>query len=141
MTSLYLGRMTRNHFLFGGSITYVPLALSELQGFRLSSKQFRQSQQILDHLWTRWMKEMAPELIQRDKWFVQKDSLSVGDLVLVHDPNNIRGQWPVGRVVEIMKSSDNVPRVVKLALSKGRGELVRAISSLVPLIVESDETK
>ena len=133
--------LTPNHFLFGGLRTYVPLALSELQDFRLSSKQFRQSQQILDHLWTRWMKEMAPELIQRDKWFVQKDSLSVGDLVLVHDPNNIRGQWPVGRVVEIMKSSDNVPRVVKLALSKGRGELVRAISSLVPLIVESDETK
>ena len=27
--------LTRNHFLFGGSRTYVPVALSELQGFRL----------------------------------------------------------------------------------------------------------
>jgi ribonuclease HI/transposase InsO family protein len=133
--------LTPNHFLFGGSRAYVPLALSELQDLRISSKQFRQGQQILDHLWSRWTKELSPELIQREKWFVHKDSLSIGDLVLVHDPNNIRGQWPVGRVVEIMKSSDNVPRVVKLALSRGRGELVRAISSLVPLIVESDENK
>jgi len=84
---------------------------------------------------------MSPELIQREKWFVHKDSLSVGDLVLVRDPNNIRGRWPIGRVVEIMKSSDNVPRVVKLALSRGRGELSREISSLVPLMVESDENK
>jgi hypothetical protein len=133
--------LTPNHFLFGGSRSYVPLALSELQHLRLSSKQFRQSQQILDYLWSRWTKELSPELIQREKWFVHKDSLSIGDLVLVHDPNNIRGQWPVGRVVEIMKSADNVPRVVKLALSKGRGELVRAISSLVPLLVETDENK
>jgi hypothetical protein len=52
--------LTLNHILFGGSRSYVPLALSELQDFRLSSKQFRQSQQILDLLWSRWTKEPSP---------------------------------------------------------------------------------
>ncbi len=81
-----------------------------------------------------WVTEFPPDLLSREKWFEHQSTLQLGDVLLVHDPSNFRGQWVKGRVIELIPSKDNVVRTVKLKTSQGRGEIVRAVASLIPLV-------
>ena len=126
--------LTPNHFLFGQHTSYCPLAKSELQEVKLSNKEFRKCQELLDYVWQRWITELPPDLLPREKWFEHQSTVQLGDVVLVHDPSNFRGQWVKGRVIELIPSKDKVVRTVKLKTHQGRGEIVRAVSRLIPLV-------
>ena len=56
----------------------------------------------------------------RKKWRqVQKEQIHINDLVLIKEDNVKRGQWPLGRVVEVHPGEDGVVRVVTVKTSKG----------------------
>ena len=57
--------------------------------------------------------------------------MKVGDIVLIIDPNAHRCDWPLGRIVEVYPSKDDLVRVVKVQ-SKGK-EYLRPIHRLCPL--------
>lgn len=50
----------------------------------------------------------------RSKWHSSKRNVQVGDIVLVQDPNTIRGVWKLAQVMETMTGRDNIVRTVKL---------------------------
>jgi hypothetical protein len=52
--------------------------------------------------------------MERQKWNTKKRNLHVGDIVLVADDNFTRGNWPLGRVVQVTKSKDGMVRVAKV---------------------------
>ncbi|XP_045032624.1 uncharacterized protein LOC116926858 [Daphnia magna] len=97
--------LTPNNFLHGGARPYTPLKLSDEENVDVTAKQFLQSKAIIQHFWYRWLREYVPHLTERRKWAENQPNVTVGDIVLVIEPNTLRGQWPLGKVIEIMPSA------------------------------------
>ena len=55
----------------------------------------------------------------RSKWTAQKEQININNLVLIKEDNVKRGQWPLGRVVEINPGEDGIVQVVTVQTSKG----------------------
>ena len=75
---------------------------------------WRQTQYLANVFWRRWLKEYLPTLQARDKWFKTHTNLKVGDIVLIVDEPNRRGQWPLGIVTGVNLSRDNLVRSIKV---------------------------
>ena len=69
------------------------------------------------------------------KWHRERRDLQVGEVVLVVSPDTARGNWPLGRVVEVYPGVDGRVRVAKLQV--GEGTLVRPVVKLCPLECDS----
>ena len=54
-----------------------------------------------------------------DSATAQKEQVNINDLFLIKEDNVKRGQWPLGRVVEVHAGEDGVVRVVTVQTSKG----------------------
>ena len=74
--------------------------------------------------------------------------MMVGDIVLIIDTDTARNDWPLGRVIDVIKGDDDLVRRVKVQVgthnldSKGRRKgnlsiLERPIQKLV-LVLEAD---
>ncbi len=75
---------------------------------------WKQVRYLINLFWTRWIKEY---LQTRQKWMERKKNLKVGDIILLMDENDRRGQWPLARVVEVFPSEDGLVRSVKVKTS------------------------
>jgi len=65
----------------------------------------------------------------------------VGDLVLVVDNNSPRGQWPLGRIVELIPSkADGVVRQARVHITTAKHHLIRPIVKLCHL-ASNDELR
>ena len=60
------------------------------------------------------MKEVIPNLNEREKWQQQQPNLEVGDIVVIIDSSSQRGVWPTGRVTKVFPGPDGVVRSVSL---------------------------
>ena len=110
--------LSPNHFLYGGHSTVSPLG--EFHKSEINSrKRWRQAQVVSDHLWQRWLKEYLPSLTVRTKWTIEKRNHQVNDLVLIVDPKVPRGQWILGRIIEVLPSDDGRVRAVRVKTSSG----------------------
>ena len=89
-------------------------------------------QHLANEFWRRWIREYLPDLNRRQKWFDQKQSVKIGDLVLLQDESVPRGVWPMGIVTDVKQSSDNLVRSVNLRLRNGK-MLLRPVTKLVML--------
>ena len=126
--------LTPNHFLHGQAGGQY--AVEAVDSFSFNPKRrWRRIQELIRHVWHRWLKEWLPLLNQRRKWLLPQKNLQVGDVVVVVDTGSARGNWPLGRVVEVFPGGDGNVRVVKLQV--GKNILTRPITKLCPL-VESD---
>ena len=65
-----------------------------------------QVQYLASFFWKRWIHEYLPALQARQKWMRSKPDLQKGDIVLVAESNIPRGQWPLGRIVDINVGRD-----------------------------------
>ena len=77
------------------------------------------------------MKEYLSALNTRNKWVEEKRNNSPDDVVLVVDPGNPRGHWPLGRIQEVFPGPDGKVRVVRVRT--GGKDYVRPITKLCPL--------
>ena len=110
--------LTPNHFLRHDTVGNIPpghFDASEMD----SRRRWRQSQVLADHIWKRWLSEYLPGLTVRNKWKKEERNHLVGDLVLLVDENKPRGQWSLGRVLEIHPSEDGRVRSMKIKTSQG----------------------
>jgi hypothetical protein len=113
-----LTALTPNHFLHGGASPVAPIGEFD-PGEIDSRKRWRQCQVLADHVWNRWKREYLPSLTVRNKWKHEVRNLKVDDLVILVDDNLPRGQWMLGRVIEIYPSEDGRIRSVKVKTSQG----------------------
>ena len=95
-------------------------------------QRWRHVQLTLKHIWTRWIKEILPNLGPRQKWTQDRRNFEVGDEVLVMDKNLPRYRWNIGRITATFPGRDGVVRVVNV-----RGEdgdiLQKTVHRLIPL--------
>ena len=80
------------------------------------------------------MREWLPGLNARQKWFQAQRDVQIGDVMLVISPDTSRGNWPLGRVLEVYPGQDGHVRAVKIQV--GEGTLIRPVNKLCPLELE-----
>ncbi|CAB4013162.1 Hypothetical predicted protein [Paramuricea clavata] len=92
---------------------------------------------VLNHFWERWRKEYLTELREQHK--VKNgsagDSISQGDIVVVHEDKIPRQLWKVGRVDDLMRGRDGNVRAATIRTSSGGRvqQLQRPIQRLYPI--------
>ena len=120
----YLGSDPKNpqpitpaHLAFGRALRTVP----DIPGAKHVNitRRYRHLQTLLKHFWGRWVKEYLPSLLRRPKWNIELTVPKVGDVCLISEENTSRPTWPLGRVIEEIKSRDGLVRTLKLRTSKG----------------------
>lgn len=80
---------------------------------------WKRAQQLADHFWRRFAKEVIPIMNLRTKWFERSEPLQVGDHVLVAEEGR-RGSWRRGLVVEVSPSRrGNQIRAVRVRTAQG----------------------
>lgn len=91
-----------------------------LQQDLCSRRYWRCAQYLADQFWNRWKHEYLKSLQPRLKWNEVKSNLRVDDIVIMND-DSLRNQWPLGRIVKVMKSKDGMVRKVELVtMTDGR---------------------
>ncbi|XP_052820244.1 uncharacterized protein LOC128246076 [Mya arenaria] len=122
--------LTPNHFLFGQvGGQFAPQSVDIVAYHPLN--RWRRVQELMRHFWQRWLKEWLPSLAPRRRWFQGKRDLAVGDVVLVVAPDTQRGQWPLGRIVEVYPGVDGHVRSARVFVN-GK-DMKRPIVKLCPL--------
>ena len=129
-----LDPLTPNHFLSMKGIDLVGDNFTDKDVF--SRKRWKHTQYLANLFWSRFRDEYLANLQDRQMWRRLRNNLSVNDIVIVVDRTLPRGQWPLGRVVEVHKSSDGLVRRAKVQCKQVIIE--RAISKLVLLLPESE---
>ena len=94
-----------------------------------SKRWWRQAQHLANVFWRRWIAEYIPTLQLRQKWTHDRPPLKVDDIVLVSEEPAPRGDWPLGRVIDVKLGSDGRPRSATICI-RGK-QKTRPISSLV----------
>ena len=103
------GPLTPNHFLLRRPYMCLKPLVNSSQ--RFSTKDFKLTQTLLDHYWSRLLKEYIPELNKRTKWQRSNDEqLDEGDIVWVLKDFTLRGIWPLGRIAKAHRASVGIAR-------------------------------
>lgn len=96
---------------------------------------------VMNHFWKRWRNEYLLELRNSHGNATQQSSnrvVSIGDVVIVHDEDQPRGKWRIGKVEALVTGSDGCVRgaVVRVKTKAGRiTKLRRPVQRLYPLEV------
>ena len=81
-------------------------------------RRWRRVQYLSDQFWIRWRKSYLQLLQSRSKWTKERGNLKVGDIVLLHDKTEQRNKWPLGRIVSVKMSQDDLVRSVDVKVFK-----------------------
>lgn len=78
-----------------------------------------QSRHLVTAFWRRWTREYLSALQGRQKWLLEARNFSEGDVVLVVSEAGPRDCWPLGVVVECLRSGDGLVRTVNVKTKDG----------------------
>jgi hypothetical protein len=109
--------LTPNHFLHGRPNIQLHSDF-DAQPQLLSKRRWMDAQEIVNHVWNRWMREYLPSLIERTKWLRPRRNLAVGDVVLMEMPNPKRSTWPIGRIVRVEAGADGAVRSAEVEVTR-----------------------
>ncbi|KFD71501.1 hypothetical protein M514_13579 [Trichuris suis] len=98
-----------------------------------SNKHWCYAQKIVDRFWQRWQKEYLPTLQYRSRWTKDIPNVKVGDVVIIVEPHQPRGHWPLGRITHIVEGTDGRVRIATVK-TKNRS-YVRPVTRLA--LIES----
>ncbi|CAB4020328.1 Hypothetical predicted protein [Paramuricea clavata] len=107
-----------------------------------SCKRWRRVQYLTNQFWQRWRKEYSNMLqCEKKKCTRQRRNSRVGDIVIVRDDDLARNNWPLGKVVEVDPSDDDLVRKVRILVSHGSklSHLDRPVHKLVLIIAQDGE--
>ena len=68
---------------------------------------------VLNHFWKRWRNEYLIELRNTHRYLNQNDTIrtvSVGDAVVLHEEDQPRGKWRIGKILDVIVWSDGCTR-------------------------------
>ena len=100
-------------------------------------------QHISNEFWSCWRKEYFQSLQSCTKWHSENRNFSVGDIVLVLQVESACNHWPMARVIQVFKDSNEYVQSIKLRIGKTRNSdecdriLERPVSKIV-LLVEQE---
>ena len=71
-------------------------------------------QNVADSFWRQWTRDFFPSLIVQQKWHTEHRNVKIGDVVIVQDPNQLRGKWKLATVSKVFPSGDGKVRRVEI---------------------------
>ena len=95
-------------------------------------RSWRKIQFLADVFWEKWLAQYLSLLQRRQKWFGASPKVQVGDIVLLVEECQKRGQWPKAVIVETMPDKTNLVRRVRVQTTDG-GLLMRDIRKICVL--------
>ena len=99
-------------------------------------KSWHATQALLDRFWATFKNDYVSSLLKRSKWSKSTDGPTVGQIVLIVDPNAQREDWRIARVIEIVNSDPSHPRRFTVVDANGK-KFDRHVTGLVPLETDS----
>jgi len=105
--------LTPNHFLHSQSGGQFALEVDEELNSN-PTKRWRRVQELVRHVWHRWMREWVLSLSSRKKWYRSSKNLQVGDIVLLISNENTRADWLVEKFIEFNQERNGYEGCVKL---------------------------
>ncbi|MEW8309171.1 MAG: hypothetical protein G8D88_18780 [gamma proteobacterium symbiont of Ctena orbiculata] len=105
----------------------------------LHKAQWKYVQSMADRFWGRWKREYLQTLQKRVESHEKQPKLKSGDVVLLRDKEQHRNFWPMGVVVNSVKSNDGLVRKAEVrVVNEGKHVIyTRPITQLVNLISEN----
>ncbi|KAL1273037.1 hypothetical protein QQF64_028899 [Cirrhinus molitorella] len=97
----------------------------------LGKLRWRHSQVLADNFWTAFIRHYLPSLQERHKWRKDGKELTVGQVVLIVDPQLARALWPVGTVTETLAGADDKIRTARVKVKEKT--YTRPVVRLIPL--------
>ena len=116
-----------NDILLGQATSMVPQRL--FRGTRNPQHIVEFVQQKLDTFWRRWTRNVLASLVPRKMWNAEKRTVRVDDKVIMEDSNSVRGNWAIGRIINVYPRMDGRVRNVKIKTSTS--EYKRPITKIV----------
>ena len=133
-----LSPLTPSHFLIGQlGGKFAPETADRDEVFN-PRKRWHRVQQLVGQFWKRWRREFLPSLNTRKKWFHPTHNLKEDDVVMLVEPNAKRGEWPLGRVIEVFPGNDGLVRVARIKTKDG--EYLRPVHRLCPFEYAGDNS-
>lgn len=132
-----LDPITPNILLMGRRDASLPQVVYTAAG--MGRRRWRYCQTLVDQFWLRFTRDYLPNLQTRQKWQRSSENLTVDSVVLIIDPSLPRAQWPIGRVVKTIVSSDGCIRTAEVKV-KDR-VYVRPVARLIKLPVIQDDVE
>ena len=108
------------------------------------SRRMQHLSNVLNHFWKRWRNEHLIELRNAHRYFDQNDTIrtvSVGDVVVVHEEDQPRGKWRVGKILDLIVGSDGCTRGALVQVRSKGGKctkLRRPVQRLYPLEIQCE---
>ena len=103
--------------------------------------QWKCVQHLANIFWQCWWKEYVQSLQTRRKWKQEKPDLLKDDIVLVKDSSVSRNEWPIGKVLNPIKSADGKVRKAEVKIFRDGKTIkyTRPIAELVLLLHDNQE--
>ena len=126
--------LTPNHLLFGRKLKHIN-DVPDVDETNFGPRRVRYIETIIEHFWCRWSKEYVTSLRSWTQKVKRTNKLipEVNDIVLVFDEKLPRQNWCLGRIVEIIPSTDGKVRGAKVLLGKTKMTIERPINKLYPV--------
>lgn len=86
---------------------------------------------LADCFWTAFIRHYLPGLQGHPKWRTDVKGLTVGQVVLIVDPQLPRALWPVGTVMETLAGADGRIRIARVKVKEKT--YTRPVVRLIPL--------
>ena len=103
------------------------------------TKRAKMLEVLLNGVWQAWQREYVALLQKRKGDWGRTYLPRLDQVVLVMDENLARGYWQLGRVIELFEGRDGRVRSARVRTEKG--ELLRAVQSLVPLECSTESSQ
>ncbi|XP_014675952.1 PREDICTED: uncharacterized protein LOC106815934 [Priapulus caudatus] len=106
--------LTPNHILTMKPSTPLPPPGKFVPQDMYLRKRWRRVQYLTEQFWCRWRMEYLQNLNRRQCWIKPRRNITVGDIVLLMEPEVARNKWPMGIVVDSTMGKDGLVRKVKV---------------------------
>ena len=126
--------ITPNQLLTLKTKVVLPLPGRFCEADLYARQRWRRVQHLASLFWTRWRREVLPNLQERKKWTDRERNLEEGDVVVVTDNSAPRSNWPLGRITAVYPSADDLVRKVQVQVGKDGTRYDRPVHCLVPLL-------
>ena len=110
--------LTPNYLLHLNATSVFPAEIFDEKDI-YSRRRWRQVAYLSEFCLRRWHKQYVTLLQCRHKWQHACRNIKQDDIVLLLDDNVARGEWTLGRVLEVRRSSDGLVRSAKVKTAAG----------------------
>ena len=145
--------ITPSHLLIGRRILSVPDNLcysDDDETYEVTravlTKRMKYIGRTLDHFWERWRSEYLLELREAHRYGIKSSSgetITVGDIVVIHCEEKRRGFWNLGRIEKVIIGKDDQEvrgAVVRVYTGRKHSKLLRRpVQKLYPVEIRSTE--